>query len=189
MSSSFHKVRAARYLGTPCKRGHSGERFSSNRACVECSTQRSVAWNAAHPEAAARSRAKWARANRDRANALNRAHYSRYADRIKQAKRDSHKQNPLLNRLREARKRARALGAPGPGISVAEWDALVAATNGCCAYCGRRRTLTMDHLVPLTRGGHHVFENIVPACQSCNSSKGKKLPAEWTMSPMRGLAL
>ncbi len=54
--------------------------------------------------------------------------------------------------------------------------------DGICYYCrskvGRNR-LTMDHLVPLSRGGKSKKGNIVPACKECNNRKKSMLPYEW----------
>ncbi|WP_337833115.1 HNH endonuclease [Desulfopila inferna] len=53
---------------------------------------------------------------------------------------------------------------------------------GKCWYCGRKtafKDLTMDHLVPLARGGKSTRENIVPSCKSCNTIKKSMLPLEW----------
>lgn len=53
---------------------------------------------------------------------------------------------------------------------------------GRCGYCGRPtppRELTMDHRVPLVRGGRSTKGNVVPACKACNSAKKYLLPAEW----------
>lgn len=47
-----------------------------------------------------------------------------------------------------------------------------------CAYCGGPGG-TVDHVVPLNRGGQHAEGNLVPACRSCNSSKRDKLLIEW----------
>ncbi len=55
-------------------------------------------------------------------------------------------------------------------------------TAGVCHYCGRQvgaTALTMDHLVPLIRGGRSVRGNAVPACKDCNSKKQSLLPWEW----------
>ncbi|GAB6062304.1 HNH endonuclease [Deferrisoma palaeochoriense] len=60
------------------------------------------------------------------------------------------------------------------------WKRRVAA--GVCHYCGRRvppSELTMDHVVPLARGGRSVRSNVVPACKDCNSKKRYLLPVEW----------
>jgi len=64
-------------------------------------------------------------------------------------------------------------------LTAAEWREIKARYKNRCAYCGRQmQRLTMDHVIPLSKGGHHVAGNIVPACRSCNSRKGNRLPAE-----------
>ena len=64
------------------------------------------------------------------------------------------------------------MGATVHPITAAEWDGLKAQYAGCCAYCGRPEpNPTMDHVVPLIKGGDHTVDNIVPACGSCNASK------------------
>jgi 5-methylcytosine-specific restriction endonuclease McrA len=55
--------------------------------------------------------------------------------------------------------------------------------RGRCGYCARPtppRELTMDHRVPLVRGGRSVRGNLVPACRACNAAKKYLLPVEWT---------
>jgi 5-methylcytosine-specific restriction endonuclease McrA len=54
--------------------------------------------------------------------------------------------------------------------------------KGLCYYCHRRfppRELTMDHVVPLVRGGKSVRSNLVPCCRECNKAKENLLPLEW----------
>jgi 5-methylcytosine-specific restriction endonuclease McrA len=54
--------------------------------------------------------------------------------------------------------------------------------RGVCYYCGSSihpRDLTMDHLVPVIRGGRSVKGNIVAACKECNNKKKHMLPLEW----------
>lgn len=54
--------------------------------------------------------------------------------------------------------------------------------RGNCHYCGGRFTpdeLTMDHIVPISRGGTSTRGNVVPACKECNSRKKYLLPLEW----------
>jgi len=53
---------------------------------------------------------------------------------------------------------------------------------GICYYCNKevgRGNLTMDHIVPLSRGGKSKKGNIVPACKECNNKKKYLLPIEW----------
>lgn len=48
-----------------------------------------------------------------------------------------------------------------------------------CQYCGlESRSLTMDHVMPRTRGGEHSWTNLVAACPSCNRRKGGRTPEE-----------
>ena len=54
---------------------------------------------------------------------------------------------------------------------------------GVCHYCGRNvgaAALSMDHLVPLVRGGRSTRGNLVPACKPCNDAKKYRLPTEWS---------
>lgn len=54
--------------------------------------------------------------------------------------------------------------------------------NGLCYYCGKKfayKKLTMDHLVPLARGGLSNKDNLVPSCKACNTKKKAMLPLEW----------
>jgi 5-methylcytosine-specific restriction endonuclease McrA len=49
----------------------------------------------------------------------------------------------------------------------------------CCQYCGRASTrLTLDHVIPRTRGGEYAWENLVSACPQCNHYKGSRTPQE-----------
>ncbi|GBC62994.1 HNH endonuclease [Desulfonema ishimotonii] len=54
--------------------------------------------------------------------------------------------------------------------------------KGKCYYCGKStqaRALTMDHIVPISRGGKTTKGNVVPACKDCNNKKKQLLPMEW----------
>ena len=57
-----------------------------------------------------------------------------------------------------------------------------------CQYCGAgfpKDQLTIDHVIPRSRGGHTVWENVVLACTRCNTLKGNHLPAECGMAPLK----
>ena len=56
-------------------------------------------------------------------------------------------------------------------------------SNGLCHYCQNTfpaTEMTMDHVVPLSRGGRTVKSNVVPCCKECNNQKKYMLPLEWT---------
>ncbi|MGH7822601.1 MAG: HNH endonuclease [Candidatus Binatia bacterium] len=51
-------------------------------------------------------------------------------------------------------------------------------SSGVCHYCGGKfdpRLLTMDHVVPIVRGGRSTRGNVVPSCRACNSAKKYRL--------------
>ena len=76
--------------------------------------------------------------------------------------------------LKRERAKARALRA-SPW-----WKRRIAA--GVCFYCRRvvgAKLLTMDHVVPLGRGGRSTRGNAVAACKDCNTRKQSLVPVEW----------
>ena len=48
-----------------------------------------------------------------------------------------------------------------------------------CFYCGANDQITVDHIIPISRGGRHSIGNLLPACKPCNQSKHKKTITEW----------
>jgi 5-methylcytosine-specific restriction endonuclease McrA len=60
-------------------------------------------------------------------------------------------------------------------LTLAEWRAILDYFGHACAYCLRGNVkLTIEHVVPIIEGGPHSAENVVPACASCNSTKGRR---------------
>ena len=50
--------------------------------------------------------------------------------------------------------------------------------NFTCMYCGSKNDLTIDHVLPKSRGGKDVWENLTTACEKCNVKKGSRTPQE-----------
>ena len=84
------------------------------------------------------------------------------------------------------------VGVSGPALGedffrstvFTDRDILLARDKYLCAYCGfvfPHRSLTIDHVIPKSRGGRHVWTNTVAACESCNHRKGDKTPEEANM--------
>ena len=62
--------------------------------------------------------------------------------------------------------------------------AVLARDSWTCQYCGTRKPgLTVDHVIPRSRGGKSVWENIVASCATCNRRKGSHMPREIKMHP------
>lgn len=54
--------------------------------------------------------------------------------------------------------------------------------NHTCQYCGSQTRLTLDHVIPRSKGGLHTWENVTTACEPCNSQKGNRLLKETGMA-------
>src|SRR5438132_744502 len=63
--------------------------------------------------------------------------------------------------------------------------ALFARDGWRCVYCGSGGRLTLDHVVPRSRGGDSVWENVVTSCAPCNLRKGNRLLEEARMTLLR----
>lgn len=58
--------------------------------------------------------------------------------------------------------------------------AIINTWDECCAYCGcKPNSITLDHVIPKVKGGTTQWSNLVPACTSCNGSKGHSDVWEW----------
>jgi 5-methylcytosine-specific restriction endonuclease McrA len=51
-----------------------------------------------------------------------------------------------------------------------------------CQYCGSTKQLTLDHVIPRSKGGKHTWDNVVIACERCNSRKGDRTPQQAGMT-------
>jgi len=64
--------------------------------------------------------------------------------------------------------------------------AVLARDGWICQYCGTEKPgLTVDHVIPRSRGGESVWENIVASCAACNRRKGNRMPHEIRMHPRK----
>lgn len=76
----------------------------------------------------------------------------------------------LLNKIMRHRKRAKSKGLDAT-LTLAQWTEKLHNSQGYCHYCHKSigyRTLTLEHLVPVAKGGGTTADNCVPACITCN---------------------
>ena len=66
--------------------------------------------------------------------------------------------------------------------------AVFARDSWTCQYCGSRSNLTVDHVIPRSKGGALDWENIVASCAPCNRRKGDHLPDQANMHPQHDAA-
>ncbi|SEK80943.1 5-methylcytosine-specific restriction endonuclease McrA [Pseudoxanthomonas sp. GM95] len=84
-----------------------------------------------------------------------------------------------LHPIVASRGHARAAGlSPTPSLTN---QALFARDDHLCLYCGQqfsRQLLTRDHVLPVSKGGRDIWENVVSACFHCNSRKANRTPQQ-----------
>ncbi|MBZ0135650.1 MAG: HNH endonuclease [Planctomycetes bacterium] len=79
---------------------------------------------------------------------------------------------------------AKYAGYPNTGVPYSR-RGVFERDNGQCQYCGifvHKRAMTIDHVLPVSRGGATSWPNCVLACQRCNHIKSNRLPAEAGMA-------
>lgn len=123
---------------------------------------------------------RWRLNNPDRHREQRRQTYARhaaeYAERQRPYKREWARRNKDKQLASFHRRRARLRGNGG-SYSAAEWRALCDQYDHRCLACGRPEPeiqLTVDHVLPIYRGGSGAIDNIQPLCKPCNSSKGAR---------------
>lgn len=112
-----------------------------------------------------------------RSRESSRAYYHRNIEKARNKVRRWAAANPAKRSAQHFRERVRRRAIVVADLTNDQWTGIKIAYRHRCAYCGcKPRKLTQDHVVPVSKGGQHTASNIVPACQSCNSSKGARMP-------------
>jgi 5-methylcytosine-specific restriction endonuclease McrA len=153
------------FTGRPCRHGHFAVR-NVNGKCYGC------------------IRARLYQADRDTYLAARRRRYANAKERRSQVAREWRRANPERAKIHatQGTARRRALLAGAVGIYTAgDIARIFASQNNRCAACGAEARLTIDHVVPLSKGGSNWPENIQGLCGPCNSSKRDRLMADFAI--------
>jgi len=174
--------------GKPC-RNCGGSVWYKNGKCKHCADERSRKYYESHAEEIKINARTWKQENADRKKELDRrwqienkersnGHKQRWLrdnrEKAKEAAKRWRQRNPDKKIAIEENRRARKQKAGG-SFTAAEWRDLVQHYGNKCLNCGRVDVqLTVDHIVPISKGGGSDIENIQCLCLQCNSSKGDK---------------
>jgi 5-methylcytosine-specific restriction endonuclease McrA len=126
----------------------------------------------------------WRERNRDYERDYSKRYEKERRDKAKVSARACQwvKENPEKALANCHKRRARVLGAEGT-YTVEDIKAILASQNGLCVgiNCGKdiSKRFTIDHILPLVRGGSNWPANLQLTCKSCNCKKGKRTMEEW----------
>ena len=99
-----------------------------------------------------------------------RAYREKNRERLEGARLERKNRNPILHRERKlAVQRSRR--SAGGYISPEEWRQLKEKYRNLCFRCLDKKVLTLDHIIPLSKGGMNTLENAQPMCAPCNRAK------------------
>jgi 5-methylcytosine-specific restriction endonuclease McrA len=114
------------------------------------------------------------------AQAANKRRYAeRHPLRVVQAKRSYAERYPERVKMVAARNKARRREAGGE-VTGQDWKAICLFYGNACAEChtsAADRPLTVDHFIPIVKGGRHDWTNVWPLCLRCNLKKHDKMPS------------
>lgn len=148
--------------------------------CKVCLSKDQLHWRKNNQERVKRNRQEYRAKNRELIVAKDRQYYLKNSSRIIENVRLWRKNNPIKKKIQSETRRARERLAEG---TFEESDVLYLyeKQNGLCIYCGENlsTSLTIDHIIPLSRNGSNWPSNIQLLCFSCNASKGDKTHDEY----------
>lgn len=155
-------------------------------ACKECNKKKVYDWRIKNPEkfkahsqkhckstVRKETRKIWVANNLEKLRERDRRRAGQRKEYLKQHPEKNKKYNDTRNYKR------RALNKNISPLNGNEREYLREYMGDLCFYCGQKKPETLDHLLPLTRGGDNSIENLVLACRPCNSQKNNKTPQEY----------
>lgn len=158
--------------------------------CKDCANKRTAEYQRKNRDRIIQRKREYNAGRREEIHAYNVEYYRAHSEEIKARVDEWAKANPEwakeLQVLSFHRTRSRRAGVKS-SFTRDEWTLCKAFFTEDrvlrCAYCGKPiKKATQDHVIPLAYGGENTAANIVPACNSCNASKGNESMGEWFRS-------
>jgi 5-methylcytosine-specific restriction endonuclease McrA len=138
---------------------------SGNRQCKTCRKVRVMESYERHREKRTAEMRAWREANMDRVR-----------ENLRRWNEENRERANMLSRLKKHRRRASGV------LTVADWELVLSIYGAACLRCGKAE-VTIDHVIPTSKGGPNIISNVQPLCGWCNTSKGTKTidyrPVPW----------
>jgi 5-methylcytosine-specific restriction endonuclease McrA len=152
--------------------------------------ERTKRWREKHPEKARQSWQKWQQNNKEKARENSRKSYAKHADvqRAKDAQWRAENPEAVRNKARKTywsnpekhRERSHLRRVKSEHFLVLPKE-MKRLYSQPCAKCLSKDKTTIDHIIPLSRGGRHSIGNLQTLCLSCNTQKNTRTIMEWRL--------
>lgn len=162
--------------------------------CKKCASERSKEWRLKNKDKHRQYSKEWQKLNPEKRKKQCRKYTQKHREKLCEKRRERYQRNKdkerenskkwqlaNLQKFRHAQnlcktRRRHQMKKSDDKITFDQWENIKTLAGNRCHYCKKEfKKLTMDHVIPLSRGGEHNPSNIVPACQSCNASKSNKI--------------
>jgi len=143
--------------------------------CRNCKLRKNREWYYNNKDKANKKHKEWLENNKKRVKDTTIKYRNKNREKINSNKRAYYYKN--INKVREINRlyyNNRRIG--GDEITSDDWQKIKDAYDNRCIKCGKSNNLTIDHIIPVSKGGKNSIKNIQPLCQSCNSKKYNKYP-------------
>ena len=135
-------------------------------------------WRDANSEKANANTKAWAKLNPEKVKALGRAYREANRDKLKDWIKVWREANRDKTRKHNQQRKAKIRNLPYT-LTAEQWTDARAYFSNKCAFCGKDKSLTQEHFLAVKHKGGYTKDNIIPSCQSCNSSKWAHSCLEW----------
>lgn len=165
---------------------HSARKDGLHNHCRVCVAKAREAYRIKNPDWRERKREydkTWYPANFEKISAKGKENYAKDREakkaKVIQWARENREKRRIISRNYQHRRRAKQ----AEGISTKELREWYEHQERICYWCGTTETeiWSIDHVVPLSKGGAHQCDNLVLACMPCNSLKGSKDPEDFAL--------
>jgi len=155
------------------------------KICALCLKERNKAYYQKNKDRYKERGRKWQDENKERIAKKRRDYYLENRERLKAYQKEWKKRNPDLHKRHKTKRRAIKMQ-----VETEVWthEEIAAQGTGLCPYCGKEigfvydsEIMQIDHMIPLSRGGSDLTENLEPVCCECNLKKHAKTKAEYIL--------
>lgn len=155
-----------------------GSHDGLNGMCKDCNKENSRLQRLRDREHLCELQRAWTARTSERRKPEKAAYYQLHREEIRERARsryaEEYPNNPSKYLVKYHKRRA-ILNDNGGSYTEEEWQELCAKYGNMCLWCERKVKLTVDHIIPISRGGTNDIDNLQPLCRSCNCRKSDRI--------------